>query len=559
MNGRYKEKLQKQFIKSTLIPLVIFFGIITLALSVYINGYAYYNLERWSEQTTSEMVEIYRHYEKYLRSSSAQKSMNDVLSGSVSHKKMTQEFRTYCFGSPVDAELLVLDDAGEAVYFSGDADLLQPHLQYFARLLYENQLRGNADRNTVYHYTPANMHLWLFLEPLKAEDGSLAGEALVLVESADLAEHFRNSSYETVIAEKSGVAVMSTNNDLLDSRNAFPVHAEEPQEVNGVEYLVRRSDVFEAGIQIYTLSAKQDWSGYYILGCGALLVMAALFLLQSRKFARQLAAGSAQSLEKLHGELAAVSENPQHKIEIDSDDEFGDIAQRINHMLAEIQTLNEKSLALERSRNDMEIAQIKSYFRPHFIYNTLESIHFSILMNDTEQAGAVLMKLTSLLRYSVDNTVSFFTLEEDMEHLKEYMDIMQFRHGDRFTWNFDIAEDTRQYLVPPLFIQPLVENSLKYGFVDRERIHINVRAWLENDALQLSISDNGIGMTPEQLEAQRQLVQEGRMEGGHFGIGLIARSVRLQYGEGSSISLDSRPGEGLTVHLHLKRRLDNGI
>ena len=75
MNGRYKEKLQKQFIKSTLIPLVIFFGIITLALSVYINGYAYYNLERWSEQTTSEMVEIYRHYEKYLRSSSAQKSV----------------------------------------------------------------------------------------------------------------------------------------------------------------------------------------------------------------------------------------------------------------------------------------------------------------------------------------------------------------------------------------------------------------------------------------------------------------------------------------------------
>ena len=100
---------------------------------------------------------------------------------------------------------------------------------------------------------------------------------------------------------------------------------------------------------------------------------------------------------------------------------------------------------------------------------------------------------------------------------------------------------------------------MKYGFVDRERIHINVRAWLENEALQLSISDNGIGMTPEQLEAQRQLVQEGRMEGGHFGIGLIARSVRLQYGEGSSISLDSRPGEGLTVHLHLKRRLDNGI
>lgn len=559
MNGRYKEKLQKQFIKSTLIPLVIFFGIVTLALSVYINGYGYYTLKHWSERTTTEMTKIYDHYEEYLHSNTAQESMNAVLSGTVSHNKMTQEFRTYCFGSPVDAELLLLDGQGESAYFSGDEQLLQPHLKYYTRLLFENQLRGNANRNTVYHYTPANMHLWFLLAPIKGADGAFAGQALVLIDAADLAEYFRNSSYETVITDRSGVAISSTNNALLDSRNIFPINADGRQEIHNAEYLVQRTDVFEADLYIYTLSARQDWSGYYILGCGALLIMAALFLLQSRKFARQLAAGSAQSLEKLHAEMAAVSENPQHKIEINSDDEFGDIAQRINHMLAEIQTLNEKSLALERSRNDMEIAQIKSYFRPHFIYNTLESIHFSILMNDTEQAGAVLMKLTSLLRYSVDNTVAFFTLEEDMEHLKEYMDIMQFRHGDRFTWNFDIAEDTRHYLVPPLFIQPLVENSLKYGFVERERVHIEVRAWMEGDALQLTISDNGIGMTPEQLEAQRKLVQEGRMEGGHFGIGLIARSVRLQYGEGSSVTLDSCLGEGLTVHLHLKRRLDNGI
>lgn len=559
MNGRYKEKLQNQFIKSTLIPLVIFFGIVTLALSVYINGYGYYNLKRWSEQTAEQMTEIYNHYEEYLRSSAPQERMNDVLSGAVSHKKMTQEFRTYCLGSPVGAELLLLNGQGEAVYFSGDEQLLQPHLKYYARLLFENQLRGGMSRDTVYHYTPADMHLWLLLTPLKGEEWSFSGQALVLIDAVDLAEHFRNSSYETVITDKSGIAVTSTNNALLDSRSFFPVNSDGRQKIHEEEYLVQRADVLGTGIQTYTLSARQDWSGYYILGCGALLIMAALFLLQSRKFARQLAAGSAQSLEKLHAEMAAVSENPQHKIEINSDDEFGDIAQRINHMLAEIQTLNEKSLALERSRNDMEIAQIKSYFRPHFIYNTLESIHFSILMNDTEQAGAVLMKLTSLLRYSVDNTAAFFTLEEDMEHLKEYMDIMQFRHGDRFTWDFDIAEDTRQYLVPPLFIQPLVENSLKYGFVERERIHIAVRAWMENDALQLTISDNGIGMTPEQLEAQRKLVREGRMEGGHFGIGLIARSVRLQYSEGSSVTLDSRPGEGLTVHLHLKRRLDNGI
>ena len=559
MNGRYKERLQSQFIKSTLIPLVVFFGVITLALSVYINGYGYYNLQHWSEQTTAEVSKIYTYYEDYLSDNKQQEHMKAVLSNQVSDKKMTQEFRTYCFGSPVGAELLLLNGQGKAAYFSGDQNLLTPHLKYYIQLLFENQTPDEASRNIVYHYAPADIHLWLLMAPLTTEDSTFAGQALVLIDAAVLAEHFRNSSYETVITDSSGMAVTTTNSILLDSRNFFPVDTDGRHEVLETEYLVRRTEISEAAVSIYTLSVRQDWSGYYILGCGALLIMAALFLLQSRKFARQLAASSAQALEKLHGELAAVSENPQHKIEMDSDDEFGDIAQRINHMLAEIQTLNEKSLALERSRNDMEIAQIKAYFRPHFIYNTLESIHFSILMNDTERAGEVLMKLTSLLRYSVDNTAAFFTLEEDMEHLKEYMDIMQFRHGDRFTWNFDIAEDTRQVLVPPLFIQPLVENSLKYGFAERERVHIDVRAWLEEDTLQLSVSDNGIGMTAEQLEKQRQLVEEGKMEGGHFGIGLIARSVRLQYGEGSTVVLESQPGEGLTVRLHLKRSINNGI
>lgn len=560
MNGRYKEKLQKQFLKSTLIPVIIFFGIITLILSAYLNGYAFFNLKQQSDRTHKHMQDIYSYYETYLFDAQQQEIMQDVLTGEISPKRMTQEFRMYCFDAPVRAELLLLNEEGVPTYFSGDPSVLQSHLQYFVRLLFQNQAASADSRNTIYHYAPAVTHKWLLSGLLQNEESALLGQALILLDAQTLSAFFSNSGYETVVTNGSGAVVTSTNFSLLDSRNGFSPNQGRHLNFQGVEYLVDCQEIPQADLLVYTLAAIQHWGDYYTFGFCVLLVVALLLVVQSRKFAHQLAESSALSLEKLHKEFTAVQENPQHKIEINSDDEFGDIAQRINQMLADIQALNEKSLALERSRNEMEIAQIKSYFRPHFIYNTLESIHFSILMNDTEQAGEVLMKLTSLLRYSVDNTVSFFTLEEDVEHLTEYMEIMQFRHGDRFTWSFDIAENTRNCLVPPLFIQPLVENSLKYGFSECERIHISVRAWLEDDALQLSVSDNGKGMTKAQLEYQRCLIRENRMDGGHFGIALIARNVRLQYGEDSSVLLESTPGEGLTVRLTLKRRAkNNGI
>ena len=127
-----------------------------------------------------------------------------------------------------------------------------------------------------------------------------------------------------------------------------------------------------------------------------------------------------------------------------------------------------------RQRASINVLQM----RPHFIYNTLESIRFAILMDDDKKASDMLLALTSLLRYSVEHN-DFISLEEDMEHIREYLDIMRFRYGNRFRYQFEIAEDTKPYLIPPLFVQPLLENSLKYGFADQDTLELSVQTWLD--------------------------------------------------------------------------------
>ena len=306
---------------------------------------------------------------------------------------------------------------------------------------------------------------------------------------------------------------------------------------------------------VSVLAKRSNWKGYLVPYFAALLVMLGIIAFQSNRFGKELALDSAKSLEKLHAELSSVREDTDQRLSVDSDDEFSDIAGSINRMLDRVQDLNQKSLALERSRNDLAKAQIKAQFHPHFIYNTLESIRFAILMNDNEKASDMLLKLTSLLRYSVEHN-DYITLEEDMEHIREYLDIMRFRYGNRFSYQFDIADDTRPYLLPPLFVQPLLENSLKYGFADRDSLELSVRTWLEGDALHIRIRDDGVGMKEEELALQRRLLEEGQFAEGHFGIGLVARNLKLQYGEDSSVKLDSEYGKGLTVELTLKKKVD---
>lgn len=558
VNSRYQEKLQKQFLKSVLTPAVACFGIFAVVLFVYTIGYNLYSLYKWSQQAETTAQGIYRYFYRYLTDPQAQDTMMEFISGTISDRRMTSAYRSGCSDEPVKSELLLMDKTGEAVYYSGLEEDYNTHLAYYQQILYEKRTSGPVCVNKVYYM--GGYAKWILDVLLRDGQGELVGQAFLMLDESALIPAFHKLSHEVILTNDRNLAIMSTNQALLTTRHFFLSYDGSSRfSSGGTRYLVKRVRLEDTGGYVYTLIELQNWSGYYLFGCAVLLAMALLTMAQSRRFAEQLANDSAKSLEKLHAELLLVQENPDHQISIDTDDEFGEIAQRINHLLCVIKELNEKSLALERSRNDMEKAQIKSRLHPHFLYNTLESIHFSILLQKSDEASEMLLKLTELLRYSIDNTSSRLTLEEDMDHIKEYLDIMRFRHGDTFTYRFDIAEDTKGFLIPPLFIQPLVENSLKYGFLERGSLSVRVKTWQYGGYVYIRVSDNGTGLKPQQLEQLRRLLTE-KQERGHFGLSLVADSVKLQYGPESTLTLDSVYGSGFTVELKLKRKVtDDGI
>lgn len=557
MNSRYQQKLQKHFLKSAMVPAVICFGIFAVVLFTYIIGYNLYNLLNWSVQGEATAQGIYRYFCQYLTDEKAQNAMVSYISGTISDKKMTSCYRISCSNEPVKSELLLLDEAGNFVYYSGQQEDYSIHLAYYQQILHDKCGSDPSCVNKVYF--KSGYAKWIFYVLLQDGAGEPVGQAFILLDESELIQAFQRLSHEVVLTNERHLAVMSTNQALLDSRHLFRSGGNIWFTFGTTDYLVKQVYLEDMKGYLYTLIELQHWGGYYLLGCAVLLFIALLTIVQSKRFAERLASSSAKSLEKLYSEFIMVQENPGHQISMDTDDEFGEIAQHINRLLSDINELNEKSLTLERIRNDMAKAQIKARLHPHFLYNTLESIHFSILMNKNDEASQVLLKLTDLLRYSIDNTAPLFTLEEDMEHIKDYLDIMRFRYGEKLTYTFDIAEDTEGFLIPPLFIQPLVENSLKYGFSDRDSICICIKIWRDSGFVYLRVSDNGIGLQPHQLEEQRRFLTQQRAQG-HLGLSLVVDSIKLQYGSESALTINSIYGSGFTVELKLKETVaDNGI
>ena len=160
-------------------------------------------------------------------------------------------------------------------------------------------------------------------------------------------------------------------------------------------------------------------------------------------------------------------------------------------------------------------------------------------------------RFIGILRYSINNTKHNVTVEEDLRHLQDYLVIQSTRFGSNFSYTIKIGEDCREFIIPKLLLQPLLENSIKYGFKKKPSIHIEVRGWCRADALYFSVKDNGGGVEEETLVQLRELLQSEEINIEHNGLQNINRRIRLGYGGDSGLTIDSTEGKGFSVLLKL--------
>lgn len=240
--------------------------------------------------------------------------------------------------------------------------------------------------------------------------------------------------------------------------------------------------------------------------------------------------------------------------------EIYDITQTYLYLIREIG--NKHALEMELYRQQKHNIEIKSLLdrselkmlqmqmNPHFLFNTLNSIHVLAQLGDFEQTSSMIERLSGILRYSMRSQKRFVSLREECAIIADYVAIQRVRFEDRIDYVQEVPGSLLSAQIPCMILQPLVENAILHGFEDLNAGgRITLRAQKEDGGLRIRVLDNGRGM-PEELVERIMRPASDAPDGGGYGIGLdnVLRRMALLYGDGN-VRIESAPGEGTSVEL----------
>lgn len=223
------------------------------------------------------------------------------------------------------------------------------------------------------------------------------------------------------------------------------------------------------------------------------------------------------------------------------------LSRTFNKMMQDINAYIRKIYAVEEEKRKAEIHALQMQIRPHYIYNTLASIKFTVWQNDMEKATKIIDAFISLLRNSISNTDKFVTVEQDIVNLQNYVFINQVRYGDHVKVEYFVAPDCTQCMIPKLILQPFVENAFFHAFPENREGYIHVFMKRDRDYLKINIKDNGIGINGDRIRALRENEEKQKEFFSGIGMNNVDSRIKLMYGWDYGINIESEEGKGTVI------------
>ena len=235
-----------------------------------------------------------------------------------------------------------------------------------------------------------------------------------------------------------------------------------------------------------------------------------------------------------------------------TNDEIGKVADAMDDLTRQMEVLIHENYQKQLRLRDSEINLLYEQIDPHFLYNALSTISSLSIMEGDGQTNKCVKALGEFYRVSLNKGKRIVSVQEEVELLKSYMVIQKFRFDDSIDIIYDISRGTLQYRCLKLLLQPVVENSIKYGIRDNNGrvLHIKVMVYEEKETVYFVIEDDGSGMERERLEEVQAAVNKGN---GGYGLKNIDIRIKLQYGFRYGLRLESEKGIGTRVIIGIPR------
>jgi two-component system sensor histidine kinase YesM len=238
-------------------------------------------------------------------------------------------------------------------------------------------------------------------------------------------------------------------------------------------------------------------------------------------------------------------------------DEFGMLYHSFNTMVTRIKDLIDEVYIQKLLKKETQLKMMASQINAHFLYNTLDSIHWISRIYKVDEISTMIFGLSKYLRISLSEGNDFVTVQESAELLESYLSIQKVRYQDKFTVNMYIDSAMLNHKVLKFVFQPLVENAIYHGLENkRGKGRLDISWKMDGQILHFEVEDDGIGIHPDKMAELTAMMASDEWEGEHnFALRNIHSQIQLTYGKEYGLSIVSTPGKGTKVNLVLPLRL----
>lgn len=224
----------------------------------------------------------------------------------------------------------------------------------------------------------------------------------------------------------------------------------------------------------------------------------------------------------------------------------------IDAVIRNLKELTERTYRAETEKKASELRILQAQINPHFLYNTLDNISWMAIKSGARDVSKMIQLLSKYFRLSLNQGRDIVRIEDEITLAKVYMDMINSRFEGTIAFHMEVDWEARQYSIPKLTLQPILENAVMHGLQRKE--DKNWQVWLEvrmegGDVL-LIVTDNGAGMTREVLD--NLLNEPQKKEKFSYGLYNVNQRIRLLFGEGYGVSVTSEIGRGTVVKVRIK-------
>lgn len=482
--------------------------------------------------------------------------MDDILKGGEEDGKYYSSARSHALESVCSTvtsqdmmigEMVVIDGGGRLYSYTTN---MGESRNYRSIDVWENewmpQIQAAKGKEVFFSYNvlnPARTTTFSMGKQLNSpKNGEPAGYLIVNIRKELLTEAFKpyDSGYESLCCMVAGQDGTVT---FLRGQDRYCQEVAEGYEKKGMvdgSYLTAELENDLTGWKIVSAVKKGELAREgYLIG-GIILAVILVVVILSFLIAKHISEWIYRPLHKLEDIIEEVGEGSRNITEEFDKSEIGKIGTKFKTMVNHNLELREHLLSSQLKEREAELLLLQSQINPHFLYNTLDSLYCMAMIHEADDMAEMVEALSDTFRLSLNKGNKLILAKDELEHVRSYMRVQNFRYGERFSLDIQVEPEVESCYILKFILQPFVENAMYHGLEPKlGNGRILVTGKKTGDDLTFTVEDDGIGIH------DISVLEKG------YGVSNVRERIALYYGEGYGVWFKSSPGKGTIVTIKI--------